>query len=330
MKQAHIVTAAAAAGLAGLTLYTLGGSDTPPETAIATEATISAQAADPAGTGLADDDALAQIDRLTADLATRDDRITALTEEITALETELAALADAPERDLDADTEALLAERDTAIAELETVLAERDATIAALQADLADRDAQMAEIEAGLTEAKLAATETATPEELLAGDAAKIAPEAGEAVAAPTALASPGTRTLPARAEPAADIATDTARAAAGPIAEVHFESGSAELTVGGQTRALAAAAVLTSLDGSLIRLTGHTDTTGSPEVNRRLSEARAQAVADMLISAGIPADRIEIVPFGQDADALPIATGDGVREPLNRCVAIWPVATTG
>ena len=328
MKQAHIVTAAAAAGLAGLTLYTLGGSDTPPETATATEATISAQAVAPVGTGLADDDALAQIDRLAAELAIRDDRITALTEEITALETELATFADAPEPDLDTDAEALLAERDAAIAELETVLAERDATIAALQADLADRDAQMAEIEAGLTETKLAATETAIPEELLAGDAAKIAPQAGEAVAAPTALASPGTRTLPARAEP--DVAADTARAAAGPIAEVHFESGSAELTVGGQTRALAAAAVLTALPDGMIRLTGHTDTTGSPEVNRRIAQARAEAVAEMLISAGIPADRIEIVALGQDADALPIATGDGVREPLNRCVAIWPVATTG
>lgn len=322
MKQAHLVAAAAAAGLAGVTLYTLGGSDTPPETSTATGTSAVAQ---PAGTGLADSEALAQIDRLSAELATRDERITALTEEIAALETELADLAEAS--GTDPDTEALLAERDAALAELEAVLAERDATIADLQADLADRDAQMAEIEAGLTEAKLAGTETAAPEDLLAGDAAKIAPEAGEAAATPTALASPGTRALPARAP---ETAPAGAALAAGPIAEVHFESGSAELTVGGQTRALAAAAVLTALPDGMIRLTGHTDTTGSPEVNRRLSEARAQAVADMLISAGIPAERIEIVPFGQDADALPIATGDGVREPLNRCVAIWPVSATG
>lgn len=323
MKQAHVVVAVAAASLAGVTLYTLGGSDTPQEasTATATETAETAQLAAPAGTGLADSAALAQIDRLTAELATRDDRIAALTGEITALETELANLADAPETD--AEAAALLADRDAAIAELEAALADRDATIADLQADLAERDAQMANLDTGLVDAKLAGTESAAPEDLLAGDASKIAPQAGAAVATPTALASPGTRTLPARA-------ADSALAAAGPIAEVHFESGSADLTVGGQTRALAAATVLTALPDGLIRLTGHTDTTGSPEVNRRLSEARAQAVADMLISAGIPADRIEIVPHGQDSDALPIATGDGVREPLNRCVAIWPVATTG
>lgn len=335
MKQAHVLAVAAAAGLAGVALYSFGGSDTPPETATAetteavTEATTaSAESAAPMAEapaaeapGLADAEALAEIDRLAAELEGRDARIASLTDQVASLEAEIAALEEAALETADreaetadlagAETADLLAERDARLAELETLLAERDATIADLQADLAAR-----------AEDKLAATETALPAELLAGDGTKILPDEAEPLQA--ALEAVGTPTQPARADAPA------ATAAQGPIAEVHFESGSAEITTGGQTRALAAAAVLTALPDGMIRLTGHTDTTGSPELNRRLSEERARAVADMLVSAGIPAERIEIVPHGQDAEALPIATGDGVREPLNRCVAIWPVAATG
>ena len=39
MKQAHVVVAVAAASLAGVTLYTLGGSDTPQEASTATATT---------------------------------------------------------------------------------------------------------------------------------------------------------------------------------------------------------------------------------------------------------------------------------------------------
>ena len=51
------------------------------------------------------------------------------------------------------------------------------------------------------------------------------------------------------------------------------------------------------------------------------LAEARARAVADFLIAAGLPAEMIEIDAMGE-ADA-PVATDDGVAEPLNRCAEI-------
>ena len=77
----------------------------------------------------------------------------------------------------------------------------------------------------------------------------------------------------------------------------------------------------------SAIRVTGHTDTTGPASVNLELSRARAQAVADLFVEAGLPRDRIEIAPMGETASVLPIPTDDGVSEPLNRCVGIFAVA---
>jgi OOP family OmpA-OmpF porin len=48
------------------------------------------------------------------------------------------------------------------------------------------------------------------------------------------------------------------------------------------------------------MRISGHTDNTGSPENNMRLSRDRARAVAIYLISGGVSADRLDIEWFGQ------------------------------
>lgn len=56
------------------------------------------------------------------------------------------------------------------------------------------------------------------------------------------------------------------------------------------------------------VEIVGHTDRTGAEEFNQELSEKRAQAVADYLIKAGLPADRFTAVGYGS---ALPIAPND-------------------
>ena len=66
---------------------------------------------------------------------------------------------------------------------------------------------------------------------------------------------------------------------------------------------------------------TGHTDTTGSADYNLRLSERRAEAVADELVRLGVPATAITTVGEGQTSLLVP--TGDGVNEPQNRRVEI-------
>jgi OOP family OmpA-OmpF porin len=54
--------------------------------------------------------------------------------------------------------------------------------------------------------------------------------------------------------------------------------------------------------------LTGHTDNTGTPEANQKLSLDRADAVSQMLVTGGVAADRITTAGYGQDR---PIASND-------------------
>lgn len=67
----------------------------------------------------------------------------------------------------------------------------------------------------------------------------------------------------------------------------------------------------------SKIVVTGHTDTSGSNAYNQKLSERRGKAVADGLVSQGVAATSLSVDWKGESAPA--VATGDGVKEPLNR-----------
>ena len=69
------------------------------------------------------------------------------------------------------------------------------------------------------------------------------------------------------------------------------------------------------------IDVTGFTDTSGSAEYNLRLSERRAQMVADELARQGVAAS--EMVVIGRGEEDLRVPTADGVREAGNRRVEI-------
>jgi OOP family OmpA-OmpF porin len=67
------------------------------------------------------------------------------------------------------------------------------------------------------------------------------------------------------------------------------------------------------------VRIEGHTDNQGNPELNLQLSKDRAKAVADYLIKAGIDASRLETEGYGDTRPIAPNLTPRG-RE-LNRRV---------
>lgn len=69
------------------------------------------------------------------------------------------------------------------------------------------------------------------------------------------------------------------------------------------------------------IKVTGHTDTSGSASYNLGLSERRAQAVAAQMIKLGIPAT--SLVTVGRGQEDLLVPTKDNVREPQNRRASI-------
>jgi outer membrane protein OmpA-like peptidoglycan-associated protein len=86
------------------------------------------------------------------------------------------------------------------------------------------------------------------------------------------------------------------------------FETGSAILDPESNPRLDRVVEYMTHRPSARIRIAGHTDNVGAPARNRALSESRAQAVRDYLVSHGIDAGRVEAVGFG---DTQPIASND-------------------
>lgn len=72
------------------------------------------------------------------------------------------------------------------------------------------------------------------------------------------------------------------------------------------------------------VTVSGHADTSGSPDYNLRLSQRRAEAVREFLVGQGVGSGQITVEAKGE-TDLL-VPTADGVREPSNRrSVIVFP-----
>ena len=101
----------------------------------------------------------------------------------------------------------------------------------------------------------------------------------------------------------------------------LQFLTGGATLTPQSQAELETILSAATSRPGGEIVITGHTDTTGTPEANDRISQERANALRELLVGRGFPTERIRAVGRGQRE--LLVQTGPGVDEPQNRRVSI-------
>ncbi len=63
------------------------------------------------------------------------------------------------------------------------------------------------------------------------------------------------------------------------------------------------------------LKLAGHTDNTGSRELNMRLSKERAESVKAYLVSRGANASRIEATGYGPDQPIASNKTADGRQQ---------------
>jgi len=110
--------------------------------------------------------------------------------------------------------------------------------------------------------------------------------------------------------------------------ADVLFDTGSATLKPGAYDEMNRVARVLNNYPQTIIRVEGHTDGVGSEHSNQILSERRAEAVKNALISQNVDPHRIETIVFGE---SKPIATNNTeTGRQLNRRVNIVIIPVEG
>jgi OOP family OmpA-OmpF porin len=171
-----------------------------------------------------------------------------------------------------------------------------------------------------------AAVTSTTPPTTATPDPASVSTMTAPPVLPPTN--SPPANPPPANPPPASSVAVTP------PVTNAP-NSGEANLTVpfasGSSTISPDAARVLDQLgealrspqlEGQRFRVEGHTDTAGQPDLNRALSERRAQSVAEYL-ETRFHIDRSRLTPVGMGEEGLLIATGPGVSNAANRRVLV-------
>lgn len=149
-----------------------------------------------------------------------------------------------------------------------------------------------------------------------------VGPEAG--APAPGAM-SGGTATVhPVAPRAAARMAAPAAAGSPSVNLTVQFRTGSADLTSAAEHTLdeLGHALSSPSLAGFHFRIEGHTDTVGSADKNKALSQERAEKVVDYLVSKfGVDKGRLEAVGMGEEG--LLVQTPPQTPEPRNRRVTV-------
>ena len=108
----------------------------------------------------------------------------------------------------------------------------------------------------------------------------------------------------------------------------VLFETDKSMLSAGAQQKlTLIAGTIAPQAEEHDIVIEGHTDSTGSRDHNMQLSQERAQAVMNYLVSRGVPAEAISAVGIGPDRPIADNSTRDGRTENRRVELIIKPMA---
>jgi outer membrane protein OmpA-like peptidoglycan-associated protein len=92
----------------------------------------------------------------------------------------------------------------------------------------------------------------------------------------------------------------------------VLFASGKSELLPGAQAQLAQVADALKEQEDKSILVEGHTDSRGSEAFNMELSRRRAEAVGSLLVSRGLPAERVKTAGIGPARPIADNATAEG------------------
>ena len=101
----------------------------------------------------------------------------------------------------------------------------------------------------------------------------------------------------------------------------VTFDSNASQLKPAGANTLSGVAMVLKEYEDTRVHIIGHTDSSGSRELNMRLSEQRAESVGTALITMGVDASRLNMGGVGPDQPVASNSTAAGKAQ--NRRVTL-------
>jgi outer membrane protein OmpA-like peptidoglycan-associated protein len=209
----------------------------------------------------------------------------------------------------------------TAAAEAADVKRKADAEAAALkrqaeqeaqrQAELARaKESQLkAEAASAALKAKMEADALKAKEEMAQGEATR-ARQAAEALRGQ--LLDQFNRILETRDSPRGLVVT---------MADVLFDVGKYDVRPNTREKLARLAGIMLAHPGLQLEIEGHTDSTGSDELNQKLSEQRAMTVQSYMVQQGLPADSVSAKGFGKTTPIADNATAAGRQQ--NRRVEI-------
>lgn len=104
----------------------------------------------------------------------------------------------------------------------------------------------------------------------------------------------------------------ETARGLIVRLSAVSFNSGSHDLKVDAQIKLAKISGILATYPGLKVQVEGYTDNTGSAKFNQKLSQQRADAVMQFLVSQGVPADNVTAKGYGEADPVASNSTAEG------------------
>lgn len=117
-------------------------------------------------------------------------------------------------------------------------------------------------------------------------------------------------------------------------VRNIFFASGKSELQPESKRELDALVNLMKTFDKLVVEVSGHTDARGSDELNQKLSEKRAQAVLEYLVTNGISRDRMRAVGFGESRPIAinynPNGTANFQGMALNRRFEFTILSVTG
>lgn len=152
--------------------------------------------------------------------------------------------------------------------------------------------------------------------ERLAGEIKKLAKNMNIMVQKPADISTSVNNSITDAQKALAAINPDTIRAldvaTALNMQIINFATASSEIPDVNKSILDQAAALMQRAPQVKLTVTGHTDATGNAEANKKLSQTRAQAVVDYLISKGVDPAQLQAVGMGQEKPIADNSTAEG------------------